>query len=117
MERVGRSAMRDRPFQTRNKGAKMQFLTISRRRETAGPAHGELVRAEVQRAKELYSEGSLRQLWHRGDGPGACLMWEAESESQVWEFLKSLPFFQSGMIEVSVIPLRPWFGFCPEMPM
>ena len=92
----------------------MQFLTVSRRRETAEAPGGELVRAEVRRAKELYAEGVLRQLWHRADGPGACLMWEAESESQVWEFLKSLPFFQSGMIEASVIPIRPWAGFGPE---
>jgi muconolactone delta-isomerase len=92
----------------------MQFLTVSRRKDTADAPGKELVRAEVQRARKLYAEGRMRQLWHRGDGPGVCVLWEVEDEGQLWELLKSLPFFQAGLLEVSVIPLRPWKGFAPE---
>jgi muconolactone delta-isomerase len=92
----------------------MQFLTVSRRKDTAEAASDELRRAEFQRARVLYSEGRIRQLWHRLDGPGACVLWEAESEDQLKEMLGSLPFFQAGIVEVSVIALRPFQGFEPE---
>ena len=92
----------------------MQFLTVSRRCETAAAASDELRQAEVQRARVLYSEGRIRQLWHRADGPGACVLWEAESEDQLKEMLESLPFVQARLVEVSVIALRPFKGFAPE---
>lgn len=92
----------------------MQFLTVSRIRENSGKTVGELRQAEVRRAKELYSEGHLRQLWHRGDVPGACLVWEAENETGLREMLDSLPFVQAGILDFSVIPLRPFLGFVPE---
>jgi muconolactone delta-isomerase len=92
----------------------MQFLTLSRRKESVEAPGDELVEAEVQRARVLYAQGYMRQLWHRADGPGACVLWEVEDEARLWELLKSLPFFQAGMVEVSVIPLRPWAGFGPE---
>ena len=92
----------------------MQFLTLSRRKERVEAPGDELVEAEVQRARVLYAQGYMRQLWHRADGPGACALWEVEDEARLWELLKSLPFFQAGMVEVSVIPLQPWAGFGPE---
>jgi hypothetical protein len=54
----------------------MQFLSISRRR-TEGftdadfAARGE---EEVERARTLYAEGVIRQIWHRGDIGGACIV-------------------------------------------
>jgi muconolactone delta-isomerase len=92
----------------------MQFLTLSRRKETAEAPEIELIVAEVQRARVLYVDGYMRQLWHRADGPGACVLWEVEDEGRLWELLKSLPFFQAGIVEVSITPLRPWAGFGPE---
>jgi muconolactone delta-isomerase len=92
----------------------MQFLTLSRRKERVEAPGDELVGAEVQRARVLYAQGYMRQLWHRADGPGACVLWEVEDEGRLWELLKSLPFFQAGMVEVSIIPLQPWAGFGPE---
>jgi len=92
----------------------MQFLTLSRRMEKVEAPDNELVEAEVQRARVLHAEGYMRQLWHRADGPGACVLWEVEDEGRLWELLKSLPFLRAGVVEVSVIPLRPWAGFGPE---
>jgi muconolactone delta-isomerase len=92
----------------------MQFLTISRRLVMAEVSGDELQQAEVQRARDLYSEGSIRQLWHRADGSGACVLWEAESEDQLKKILGSLPFVRAGVVDVSVFALRPYRGFGPE---
>jgi len=92
----------------------MQFLTISRRREMGAGSGDELRPAEVQRARALYSEGHIRQLWHRADVPGACILWEAESEHQLREMLESFPFVQAGIVDVSVFALQPYRGFGPE---
>lgn len=92
----------------------MQFLTISRRREQVEVIGDELRLEEIQRAKVLYSEGRIRQLWHRADVPGACILWEAESEHQLREMLKTLPFVQAGIADVSVFALKPYRGFGPE---
>lgn len=92
----------------------MQFLTLSIRREDAAEADLELREAEIERAKNLYIEGRIRQLWHRADGPGACVLWEAENESQIQEMLSSLPFVQAGLVDVTVLALRPYAGFGPN---
>ena|SRR5579863_2190033 len=93
----------------------MQFLTLSRRRIDAFPPEAftaELNAQEGQRVKELYAAGILRQVWRRGDMPGATILWEAAGEIEVREALRSLPIFQAGMLEVTaLIPLEPYRGF------
>lgn len=95
----------------------MQFLTLSRRRTDAFPPEAftpELIAAEAQRVKELYITGLLRQVWKRGDTPGAAILWEAKDEKEVREALASLPIAKAGMLELSVIlPLEPYAGFGP----
>lgn len=94
----------------------MQFLSLSRRRtETFPPeAFAELAPRETQRVKELYAAGILRQVWKRGDVPGAAILWEAASESEVRAALESLPIVQAGMLEiVTLMPLEPYPGFGP----
>ncbi len=69
---------------------------------------------ETQRAKELYAAGILRQIWKRGDVPGAAIVWEAASEAEVRAALESLPMFAAGMLELVVLtPLEPYPGFGP----
>jgi muconolactone delta-isomerase len=93
----------------------MQFLTLSRRHEGAAtPPDAEAVKAEVRRARALYAEGRIRQLWHRADGPGACVLWEAGSEAEVRLMIESLPLFLAGQVEVTIVPLCPWAGFAPN---
>jgi len=95
----------------------MQFLSISQRRE--GFAEGDYARLaeqEMERARELYSEGFIRQIWHRLDMPGACLLWEAGGEGQVREMWATLPFAQAGMTEMLLVPLKPYAGFSPTKP-
>lgn len=95
----------------------MQFVTLSRRRTDAFPPEAftsELSAQEAQRVRELYASGLLRQVWRRGDQPGAAILWEAASEAEVRDALGSLPIFKAGMLEiVALVPLEPYAGFAP----
>jgi muconolactone delta-isomerase len=95
----------------------MQFLTLSRRRTDVFPPESftpELARHEAERVKELYAAGILRQVWMRGDMPGASILWEAGSEDEVRAALDSLPIFKAGMLEIiALVPLKPYPGFGP----
>jgi len=94
----------------------MQFLTLSRRRtERFADAEFAALRAkEVEQARALYADGFLRHIWHRGDLAGACMLVEADSEQHVRERLDTLPLVNAGMLEVTIIPLKPYAGFCPS---
>lgn len=95
----------------------MQFLSISQRREGfAETDYAGLAEQEMERARELYAEGWIRQIWHRADMPGACLLWEAEGEEQVHERWKTFPFAHAGMTEMTLIPLKPYGAFRPTNP-
>jgi muconolactone delta-isomerase len=95
----------------------MQFLSLSRRLVNQFPPEAftpELVQRETARVRELYAAGIMRQIWKRGDIPGASILWEAESEQEVRNTIASLPIFQAGLLEiVAVIPLEPYPGFGP----
>lgn len=95
----------------------MQFLSLSRRRTDAFPPEAftsELGARESQRVRELYAAGILRQVWKRGDVPGASILWEAASEAEVRAAIESLPIYQAGMLElVALVPLEPYPGFGP----
>jgi muconolactone delta-isomerase len=95
----------------------MQFLSLSRRLIDVFPPEAftpELIRRETARVRELYAAGILRQIWKRGDMPGASILWEAASESEVRDAMASLPIFQAGMLEiVALVPLEPYPGFGP----
>ena len=97
----------------------MQFLSISRRLLGHLPGEfppeaftPELGARETARVRELYAAGILRQIWKRGDMPGASILWEAPSKAEVEAAIASLPIFQAGMLEVTaLIPLEPYPGF------
>ena len=95
----------------------MQFFSLSRSRVEAFPPEAftpDLMRQETARVRELYSAGILRQIWRRGDIPGAIILWEAVSEAEVRAAIASLPLFQAGMLEMlALVPLEPYPGFGP----
>jgi len=68
----------------------MQFLTLSRRRieRLTDAEFVALVQQETEQARALYAQGFSRQIWHRADMPGACIVVEADSEEQVREKLR-----------------------------
>jgi muconolactone delta-isomerase len=96
----------------------MQFLSISRRRVDQFPAEAftaDLIAGEGNRVKFYYASGLLRQVWKRGDTPGAAILWEAASEAEVRGAIATFPLFEAGMLEVEVLfPLAPYAGFAPD---
>jgi len=91
----------------------MQFISLSRRRVDcfSDAEFAALVDAEVAQARLLYAEGFIRQIWHRADLPGACILMEAESLEQATSRLHTLPMVRTGMLEVTIVPLAPYAGF------
>ena len=95
----------------------MQFLAISRMRTNlfSDADFAPLLEDEAQRARTLYIEGAVRQIWHRGDERGACSLLEADCEGAAREIIGSLPLVKAGMLElVNLIPLLPYRGFGPR---
>lgn len=96
----------------------MQFMTLSRRvtEKFSDADFAPLIEPEAQCARALYAKGFIRQIWHRADIGGACLLIEAGSEEEVRATLATLPLVAAGMLEVvSVVPLKPYGGFGPRM--
>jgi len=93
----------------------MQFLVISRRLtdKFSESDFEPIVPLEAARARYLYSIGFTRQIWHRGDQPGACQIVEAETLEGARSHLSTLPLARAGMIEFDIIPLKPYAGFAP----
>lgn len=91
----------------------MQFLVLTRRKseEFTAEQFAEKFGDEVARARELYRDQFTRLIWHRADGSGACQIVEGPDEQHVWEKIGSLPFAKSGMLDITVVPLKPYAGF------
>jgi muconolactone delta-isomerase len=94
----------------------MQFLTLSRRRTErfTDAEFGAQMEAEIEQARVLYRDGFIRQIWHRGDVPGGCLLLEADSEEDARLRLNTLPLYRLGMLDVTITPLAPYGGFGPR---
>jgi muconolactone delta-isomerase len=95
----------------------MQFLAVSARRTErfTDAEFAALAEAEMAQARVLYGHGFLRQIWHRADVPGACMILEAESIEDVRARLGTLPFVRAGMLEMTIVPLKPYAGFAPRV--
>ena len=96
----------------------MQFLVLTRRRMDVFPAESwtpELLEAEAQRVRELFSAGVIRNAWRRKDTPGAALLMEAATEDEVKAAVESLPLAQLKMLEIATLAqLDPYPGFGPR---
>ncbi len=94
----------------------MQFLSLSRRiLDNPAAFTPELMAAETARVRALYATGSLRQIWKRGDLPGASILWEGASLAEIQAAIESLPIYQAGLLEiVALMPLEPYPGFGPQ---
>lgn len=92
----------------------MQFLVLTRRKTEAFHLEEFVARldAEMARARELYKEQFTRQIWHRLDDSGACQLVEAPDEAYVRDKINSLPLAAAGMLDVTIVPLKPYLGFC-----
>lgn len=92
----------------------MQFLTLSRRRAKLcceADFHRRL-EAEAGLVRDLRQAGIIRQIWHRGDAPGECLLIEAQNEESARAILEMSPLVRTGLFEIdAVVPLRSYDGF------
>jgi hypothetical protein len=95
-----------------------QFIALLRRNydEFPEPAFTpELMEAEAEQARRLYADGFTRQIWSRGDHPGAAMVVEAASADEALAALDTLPLKQNGMLLLEVlIPVNPYRGFLPR---
>ena len=95
----------------------MQFAVLTRRKtdQFTDAQFAPILDAEAEHVRESYAEGFIRQIWMRGDTPGAFMMVEAGDESEVRENLATLPLHKAGMLEIiAVVPLKPYRAFCPK---
>jgi hypothetical protein len=95
----------------------MQYIALMRRRSEAYTEEqfAPLIEAERQQARQLYVDGVVRQIWHRDDKPGACLLLEAASLDEARAKVQTLPLVQADMLELEMlVPLKPYAGFGPR---
>ncbi len=91
----------------------MQFLTLSRRRSKLCSEVDFQRRLEVEAGlvRDLRQAGIIRQIWHRGDAPGECLLIEAQNEESARAILEMSPLVRTGLFEIDVVvPLRSYDG-------
>ena len=69
------------------------------------------LKAEAQRAWELYQSGVIRELYFRADRSEAVLILECADVNEAQQLLASLPLVKAGLITFEVIPLVPYPGF------
>lgn len=90
----------------------MQVLALGR--DTGpldDPRWPEIRVAEARRAWELYSAGTLRQVWFRADRPNGVLLLEVADLGEARRVVDSLPLVAAGLIDFDLVPLRPYPGF------
>lgn len=97
----------------------MQFLAIAQpnmQRFSAGlPADFEdMLVGERSQARKCYLQGSLRQIWEKGEGRGAVAIFEADDRITLDAILASFPLVAAGYVEYQVIALVPYGGFGEE---
>ena len=95
----------------------MQYMVLTRRTDgfSDGDYTPERLEGEAEAVRRLYSEGIVRQIWHRGDIGGACMLMEGTSDAEIRASLQTLPLFAAGVQEaVWIVPLRPYRGFGPR---
>ena len=66
---------------------------------------------EALHAWEMYKSGITRELYMRGDRPGAALILECNSIEEAKAHLAGLPLVKFNLIEFELIPLQPFSPF------
>ena len=95
----------------------MQFMVLFTRdpEKAATPTPVDLRDAEFEAIRGLYAEGSIRQIWLRGDVAGACAIVEASSDAEAAKRVNALPLVRAGVLQPPlIVPLKPYAGFAPR---
>ncbi|MBV8370980.1 MAG: hypothetical protein JO036_18865 [Candidatus Eremiobacteraeota bacterium] len=95
-----------------------QFIASARRNYDDFPEAAftpELLEAEAERVRTLHRDGVFRQVWGRGDSPGAVILIESASLDEARAALDTLPLQQRGMLVIdALIPVTAYRGFGPR---
>jgi muconolactone delta-isomerase len=69
---------------------------------------------EAEVVRQLYADGTIRQIWRRAEG-GACMLTEAADSDSRAHVLSQLPLVKMGYLsEPQLSQLRPYSGFGPR---
>jgi len=95
-----------------------QFIAAVRRnleKFSASDFTPELLEEEAERARQLYADGVFRQMWGRGDHPGAVILIESATPDEAQAVLASLPLAVREMLSLDFLaPITPYRGFGPR---
>lgn len=69
------------------------------------------VSAEADRAWKFYASEQIRQMYYIADMSGAVMLWEGESVESVSQEAQKLPMFKEGILELEILPLKPYTGY------
>ncbi len=94
----------------------MHFLAVIKRKtsESCQSQLEALLEPEAEYVRKLYSQGTFRAVWSRGDVKGAVIELECEDREDASRVLGNLPFATAGLVDIEVIPLLPYRGFAPR---
>ena len=70
----------------------------------------ELAEAEARQVWELIQEEIIREIYFQRDQDSAVIVLECDDLQQGQQILDTLPMVRAGLIEFSLIPLRPYPG-------
>ena len=100
----------------------MQFFVIFNNKpefavDGPPPDFAERMADDAERLKELYAEGTLRQVWalDRAEHGGAALL-EADSAEHAHDLLATVPLVKIDYNDYDLFPLIPYPGFGPALP-
>jgi muconolactone delta-isomerase len=95
-----------------------QFIAAVRRdleKFSASDFTPELLEEEAEAVRRLHADGVFRQVWGRGDSPGAVILIEAGTPDEARAVLASLPLAVREMLTLDVlVPVTPYRGFGPR---
>lgn len=96
----------------------MQFIVILAAHPDSAetPTPSDLLDAEFETVRALYSDGMVQQVWLRGDVRGACMIVEGASLEKVSTAINTLPLLHAGFLQPPmIVPLKPYAGFAPRL--
>ncbi len=90
----------------------MKVLAIEKEVPGASPNdYQPHLRAEAQRAWELYQLGIFREMYFDRDTHCIVIVMECDSVDEAKEHLDTLPLVRAGLIRFEVMGLEPYSGF------
>ncbi len=69
------------------------------------------LKSEAETAWNYYEKGIFRELYMRGDRPGAVVILECQDTAEAKKIMSTLPLVKEKLIEFDFIPLEPFAPF------